>query len=517
MTAQTFRSPIRCCQAAVIVATVVIFGAGTEPLAAAVENRQVELVRAEHGQLQRDYAEVMTEIATELKQLGALEAATEAFRLAVPPDPRQITVARLPSSVLPDIPVGAPPQERSSLLKLKQAREKQSVDLYLLSRRALTAGATQYAYELLREAATQNPDNATARKILGFIRVGKEWMSPFEARMLRMGQVWHEKYGWMPESHVPRYDAGERFSAGRWISAEKDAELHRDFSQPWIVRTEHYLIKTNHSLERAVEVASKLETFHGFFVETFAGFFSRPEDLQTLFRGGRSRAVERSPYEVHYYSTRDEYNKRLVSKIENIAITNGLYYTNDRVAYFFHDEKLTLDDTLYHEATHQIMYECLPRPREVATEAHFWAIEGIACYMESFKVGPDGGLTIGDIRHPRIIMARSRYVTDNIYVPLGKFAAMGMHEFQSFPLPELRQNYSQASGLAHFFMHYDKGRYRDAFIEHLAQLYHGVGPYRKPAQNLAELTRIAYVKLDQEYGDYIKELGPAQATASVSE
>lgn len=517
MTAQTSYPPFLCRRhATAFVALIGIVGFGIQPSGAApAENRQLDLVRSEHGQLRREYAEVLNGLATELQRAGALEAATEALSLAVPSDPRQITISQLPASVLPDIPASAPTEVRAALLKLQQAREKQSVDLYLLSRRAITAGATQYAYELLREAATQDPDNPTARKILGFKRVGNEWLTPFEARMRYTKQVWHENYGWIPESHIPRYDAGERFSGGRWVSSENDAELHRDFSNPWIIRTEHYLVKTNHSLERGVEVASKLETFHGFFVETFAGFFSRPEDLQKLFRGGGNRAVESKPYEVHYYRTRDEYNERLVSKIENIAITNGLYYTNDRIAYFFHDEKLTLDDTLYHEATHQIMYECLPRPREVATEAHFWAIEGIACYMESFKVEKNGDLTIGDVRHPRIIAARHRYVTDKYYVPIGKFAAMGLHQFQSVPLSEMQRNYSQASGLAHFLMHFDQGRYRDAFIEHLAQLYHGVGPYRKPAQNLAELTRIAYVKLDQEYGDYIKDLGTAQATASV--
>ena len=45
---------------------------------------------------------------------------------------------------------------------------------------------------------------------------------------------------------------------------------------------------------------------------------------------------------------------------------------------------------------------------------------------------------------------------------------MGMQEFQSSR--DIAKRYSQAAGLAHFFMHYDNGRYRDVLIEHLSEI-----------------------------------------------
>ena len=35
--------------------------------------------------------------------------------------------------------------------------------------------------------------------------------------------VWHEKFGWLAKANVPRYEQGERLSAGRWVSEEADA------------------------------------------------------------------------------------------------------------------------------------------------------------------------------------------------------------------------------------------------------------------------------------------------------
>src|SRR5690606_26506722 len=134
-------------------------------------------------------------------------------------------------------------------------------------------------------------------------------------------------------------------------------------------------------------------------------------------------------------------------------------------------------------------------------------------YMESFR-SENGKILIGDPNHPRIQAARYRYLTENHYVPLGRFASMGLMEFQSLPFNEMQRNYSQAAGLAHFFMHEGGGRYRGALIEHLAQLYHGVGPRRRPVQNLAELTGVAYATLDQQYGEYMKSLGEPRAAAA---
>ena len=56
--------------------------------------------------------------------------------------------------------------------------------------------------------------------------------------------------------------------------------------------------------------------------------------------------------------------------------------------------------------------------------------------------------------------------------------------------------------------------YRDALIEHLAQLYNGAGPSRRQAQNLAELTGAPYTALDRQYGEYMRSLGAPRAAVA---
>ncbi len=466
--------------------------------------RNLKIHRQKHRELHNKLMTDLERLALYCEDNNFPEDAAKIRTLAAPVDSLLMQAEPLPKQVQPEIPRSLPDEERYWQIQLQDAQTTYAKKLYLLSRRVLHAGSPSYAYHLVRETARHNPDHRSTRRLLGYIRNGTEWVTPFTAQMRRRRFVWHDQYGWLPKSHVGKYESGRRFFKGRWISAAQEAEFRRDFKLAWKVRSDHYLIKTNHSLERGVEVAGLLEGFHEHFVQTFAGFFSTPEQMQKLFNGNGPRSSDlNKPYEVHYYRTRDEYNERLASKIPQIAITNGLYYTTDRTAYFYHDPSGANERTLYHEATHQLLYESSPRDRPIAVNENFWIIEGIACYMESFT-RQNGRLSLGDPRNDRFVAARNRYLNDEYYVPLGQFTRMGMQQFQSDM--NIRKNYSQASGLAHFLMHYENGRYRDALVQHLSEIYN-VDPRRSgTSSSLDELASTTFADLDRQYGRYLKHL-----------
>lgn len=481
------------------------------------ERNALRLIQQEHHRLQERFHTALERLAQDCETNGLPQAASNVRRYAAPIATQLLRVELLPSEVHPEIPLDLPKAEREVQFELLKLRREHAKDLYLLSRRALYGGSPTYAYRLIRETAQYDSDHKSARRLLGFVRHGDEWVTPFAAKMSREKQVWHDQYGWLPKAHVDRYEQGQRYFNRRWITAAQEAEYRRDFQHAWEVRTEHYLVKTNHSLERGVEIARKLEDYYDFFTETFAAFFNTPEQLQKLFQGSSRSGrptVKRDPYEVHYYRTRDEYNQRLAKKIPQIEITNGLYYTTDRVAYFFDAPQENMDATLFHEATHQLFYETTPRDRSIADKNSFWIIEGIACYMESFQ--SDGGqLSVGDPDYDRFVAARYRFLVDGYYVPLERFSAMGMQAFQTDSV-NLSKNYSQASGLAHFLMHYDDGEYRDALIEHLAQLYDDNPRRRRGAQLLDELTGVSFEELDRQYAEYLKQLDDSPSSDQVS-
>jgi hypothetical protein len=465
-----------------------------------------ELIQKKRDDEQRRFAAELEQIAAFCEGHGDSEAAAMLRATARRDRATGLHLQTLPGRVQPAIPVDLPEVERDWRTRLRSARERHARELYSLSREFLSAGLPSSAYQLVRETAAWNPDHPQARKLLGFERHGDEWVTPFAARQFRTGNVWHDQFGWLPKEHVSRYEAGERFYKG-WKPAEQEAAIRSDFRHAWEVETEHFLIKTNHSLERGVEIARVLEDYYEFFFQTFAGFFQTPEQMQRLFQGlsigARGRTPASQKYVVHYYREPDEYFAVLREKIPQIKLTDGVYYPPDRIAYFYHDPEKDNDGTLFHEACHQFFYESSKQDRPVGDDAHFWVVEGIACYMESYRREGES-ISLGDPGFIRFYWARRRLLEESYFVPLDRFSAMGMREFQTGGLTELQRRYSQASGLAHFLMHYDGGRYREALVEYLAQIYRG--DPRRPVSSLSELTEVPSAELDRQYQDYVRAM-----------
>jgi hypothetical protein len=505
--ARTFITTLTVCAAIALVLCVPQSADGQSRRRRGVRSeRELAAHRKEHAKLQQKFSVDVERLAVFCDEKSLPEAAEKLRKMAAPLTRELVRMDKLPSTVRPELSADLSGDERYWQTQLRFLQGKLAKKLYLLSRRVLYAGSPSYAFDLVREVAGHDLDNRMARRLLGYVRSGNEWLTPFAAEKMRKKHVWHETYGWLLKSHVDKYEKGQRYFKGRWMSAAQEAEFRRDFKFAWEVRTDHFLVKTNHSLERGVAVATSLEEFYDNFFQVFAAFFNTPEQMEKLFSGrGSFQTSRKKPYEIHYYRTRDEYNRRLINKIPQIAITNGLYFTTDRTCYFYHDDVQSNERTLFHEATHQLLYESSLRERPIAVDADFWIVEGIACYMESYSQTA-GRLMLGDPRYVRFHAARHRYLVDKYYVPLDRFVGMGMRPFQMQERSILAKNYSQASGLAHFFMHYDDGRYRDALIQHLSQLYH---PEQRPigvTESLADLTTTKFTDLDRQYGKYLKLL-----------
>ena len=470
-------------------------------------------VQERHRERYAEFSTQIEKLAFECESKKLVNAAQSVRERAFVPDPQSFHVDKLPSKVRPDLPADLPADERMWQSRLRNLETGYAKDLYLQARRALTQGFPSYAYNLVREAALHDPDNSQVRKVLGFERHKNEWLTPFARSQVTKGNVWHEEFGWLPQSQLQKYiDGKERYYKGGWVKVEKEAELRRDFKNAWEVRTDHYLVKTNVSLERGVELGNALEDFYEFFHETFAGFFNSPEQLKKLFDGpGASVRPGGKPFVVHYYRTREEYLNQLRKNFPSIDQTNGIYLTSDHVAHFYEDKSQNSEGTLFHEATHQLFFESHREDRAICENHHFWIIEGIACYMESFQ-RKGGSFSVGDPDYIRFVGARDNLLQKKYYVPLREFSGLGMQEFQG--TAELAKNYTQAAGLARFLMHYKAGRYREAPVDHLAQLYSNHKQTRDNAQGLDELTGIELEELDRQYREDAIEIEKALKTVA---
>lgn len=474
--------------------------------------RDVASFRRQHAERRAKFAAQLNELARTCDEKGLPEAAAEIRQLSRPVEPSELRLTAFPRQVQPALPQSLPAEERAWRVKLRAHQLDYSKELYALSKRAADAGHVGLALDLIREIMLHDSDHVNARRILGFKRSGNEWVSTFEAEMQKNKMVWTEMFGWLPRDHVERYEHGERYYKPRkaWISAAKEAELRQDWLNAWEIKTEHYLVKTNHSLERGVDLAKKLEDFHGLFFQMMSGFFNSSAEVKQLFAGSSGR-IATPKNVVHYYRTRREYIAVLKPETtQPIEITRGIYFPRNKIAFFFYDPESDDDSTLYHEATHQLLSGSRPTTAEIGIKSDFWLIEGIACYMESFRRDGDK-FSVGDPGHQRLRAARMHFVDENYYMPLQEFTRMGMDMFQR--APQIRKNYSQGAALTHFFLHYDEGRYREALIEHLSQIYSPTKAVRDNPESLAELTGVDDEELDRQFGDYIRQLAPSAKMA----
>lgn len=512
-----------CFKTGAVICLILCWFCGVSCILEAAGKKSLEKIRATYSHSAQQAQEQLQELVEEMEQAGLGPLAEETRKLAQSEELSLQVVGTYPREMLAPIDSALPADEIQLRTKLRRWRVRHAGDLFRLSQLSLKQGDPRFAFAVLQQVLRFNPDHQNARKIMGYRGSGREWITPFEAKMEREHKVFHERFGWILEDYVERYEAGERRYGGKWISAARENEIRRDFNKAWQIKSEHFLVKTNHSLERGVDISRKLEAYYEFFHNTYFQFFTTPQQIAMLFDGKSIRSYNH-PHEVHYYRDKEEYVNRLKKKlpqyiitetgerIPQVAITNGLYYTNDRTSYFYYDAEADNDTTLYHEATHQLFFEPThPTKRFVPSRQHlvgqhryFWTIEGIACYMESTTPNPDEEtFTLGDVDSERFYQARYRFLNDSYYIPLREFSNMGMEEFKNHP--HIARNYSQCAGLSHFFMEYEGGRYREAFIAHLTQLYTVQGRQANQVQSLETLTGVSYEELDRQYGEHMKQ------------
>ncbi len=450
--------------------------------------------------------------------------------------------AEPPVMVTPPVAKNLLIEEQQWQLQLRHHREARAKELYTLARSALRAGFPSLAFMMIGDVVRIDPDHKYSRSVLGQqlfadpVRKEEsgyagEWVSPFEKQM-RSGskpQIFHAQYGWIPSGNVARYDEGLRPWKGDWISADKESELRRDFRNAWEIPSEHFLVRTNVSLEAGLELSQNLELFHRWLQQNFAAFFDTPQALQDRFEVAvqRTSARKEKPMEVHYYATREEYQKQVRGKVPPTVETNGLYWQPDRTSYFFSNPDHKDFSTLYHEATHQILDVATSDDRRTAARAravktkqkratewilcehsNFWIIEGLACYFESFEV-IDGSVSVGRPDYVRFDTARQRMLDPAFlfYLPTQQFFALGKDEFQGHP--EVSPLYTQASGFTHFLMHFEDGLYRDDLITLLAAIYRPDPTSILDEPSLTRIAGVSFDDFDHQYRTHMQNISDA--------
>lgn len=458
--------------------------------------------RASAGDIGRAAADLRSKYAADIEQLARwcekndLPAEAKKTRHTLgPSDPCKLFVPILPEAIgPPKLPDDAAPKVVEWDARLGRLRRDHAMALYEMARQAAKTGRAGLAFELAITSLQADPDYEPARRLFGYQKFRDQWHTAYEVKKLRAGYVWSEKFGWLPKAYLRRYEEGQRYNDGRWISAKEDAERRRDIRSGWTLETEHYIIHTNHSMEAGAALAVKLERLNRLWRQMFVRYYASEADVMAMFDGRPKSQAAPPQHNVMYFRDRDDYERTLRASLPNIE-TAGIYLERPRCAFFFADKDAD-DRTLYHEATHQLFHESRPIAPDVGREANFWIIEGIAMYMESLRQ-EDGFYVLGGFDDQRLHAAQYRLLVDKFYVPLAEFTSFGMEKLQADP--RIATLYSQAAGLTHFLVYYDGGRYRDALVSYLAAVYSG----RDNLDTLSGLCATSYRELDKKYHEFI--------------
>ncbi len=342
---------------------------------------------------------------------------------------------------------------------------------------------------LLVRVLRENPDHAMSRRALGYVRHGDQWVWPNVARQLTQKKEYSPDEGWLRNGKKTIQTSPQNSLAFPGSSRKQPSDTALQ-----LFHSDHWHIQSTAGLPHAAAIAKQLELTRFIWRQVFPGFVLTPVELSRRIVG-QARPRPTSLFKVILLANREEYIDSLQPLEPNIGKTLGIYWTPTQTAWFFSNQDSGIQ-TVEHEATHQLFAESWPTSPLVGSKHGMWALEAAACYMESLTE-TDFGFTAGGRRNGRVPAARERLLDDNYFIPLRQLSKLGRSALQKEP--ELPKIYSQLSGLADFFMNGERGRYRNAFIEYLVQLYRGTAEQ----ETLWKLCERSPEELDTAYKRYL--------------
>ena len=407
---------------------------------------------------------------------------------------------------------GANWRAERELIRLEAARA-----LFDLAGEAAKAPEPSFALadECLRGVIARQPDQPEARRLLGFLPYQGGWATPHAVEVLARGFVEDPIYGWVEGDWVSHLRRGELPSPDlkRWLPAAEADDLRRDFANGWRITTEHFRIRTNVPLSEAISFGRKLEALHQLFFALMADVIG-PDQLPMAQRfkyTGAKPVLSKNVYQVYYFATREEFAQHLAPiQGDGARISLGTYVPKKEsramggISYFFNDVggQLDVESTLYHEASHQLLFESAGPDDYVKNVGQYWVFEGLGTYFETLQHEPDGSLRIGGLVGPRIAQARKRLLTRNEFIPIKELVAFNPARFKGDQGGDVFLNYAEAMALAAFLMQGDGGRHREAFLDYVQDTYKGRFRGRS-GRGLDDRLGMPYPELNRAFLDYL--------------
>lgn len=431
-----------------------------------------------------------------LKEPDSSRQAAEAILKQLEPPPKTIATQGMRFQLLPDfIPAtgfGTATQWKRSK-ELQELRNATIEQLWKVARSAALQERFRITDQALRAIVQRDLEQPEAWRLLGYLATSQGWATPYAVAQMERGRVLHPSLGWIDKDWLGPLGQGQlpvgidpRTKKVAWGLAAHANASHAEWENAWEIVTEHFRIRSNVDFDQAVAFGRKLEAFYQFFFSQMADLIGPELPLAKRWRIKTLKPTA-SPvvHHVAYFAEKSQYVKELTPlEGESIAESIGYYRRPPQnasgrqrggrgMSYFFHDKggQLSVESTLFHEASHQLLFETAGRDRLDSNRGHYWLFEGLGTCFETVEVVENREIRFGAPAGARMDVARLRILNDKVFTPYEVFEAYGQ---AGFNMPsKIHDHYAQTMALTLYFLCGSDARTRDIFLDYARDAYKG--------------------------------------------
>lgn len=373
-------------------------------------------------------AEPFEQLAKSLELRGLNEQAA-ACRQWIPPQDSDALTAFFSSA-----PAKAPvaiESDREIAEAFSNARQESAERAFRGAKRCAEENLASLALHLLWRTVRESPNHPQARTLLG-LPTGRS-----ANVTTRPGRTAPQVLGWPPRSFL--VGQGPHFRIFSTASKQETMQLAED-------------------LERFFEVWSQV---------FFKHWTSEREICESLLA---NRPIEPPPVicNVVLFGDRQAYSRALGTNNPASSQSTGYYSPENKLTLLFAGNEAD-SETRYHEITHQLLQEVVPRVVESpGKDSGFWIVEGIASYIESIQFC-ESYATIGGWQSPRLQYARARILPAEEVAPLESILPLSREQFQQSE--NLAELYTTSAAYVHMMFSSESGR--AAILRYLDSIYQG--------------------------------------------
>jgi hypothetical protein len=405
--------------------------------------------------------------------------------------------------------------------RLKSLRDETVEELWKVARKAAGQDQFRITDQALRAIVRRDITQEEAWRLLGYLAWQDGCATPYAVAQMQKGHVQHSKYGWIESSWQAHLDAGQlpigidtRTKKVVWGPADEANRAHAEWKNAWEIVTEHFRIRSNLGFADAVAFGRKLEAFYPFFFSLMADLIGPELPLAKRWRVKNLRpAVSPVVHQVAYFASKDDYIRELLPiEGESIAESIGYYRRPPQnagsrqrggrgMSYFFHDPggQLPVEATLFHEASHQLLFETAGRDKLDANRGHYWLFEGLGTCFETVVVKSDREINFGKPVGARMDVARQRILENRVFTPYEVMEGYGQISFNM--ASKVHDHYAQAMALTLYFLVGADARTRDIFMDYARDAYKG---RMRGARGLSDRLGQESIKLDSSFIKYLR-------------